>query len=214
MMAGRTSTNRRYALLLPLLLLYWIEISGGEGSISWLVLPSDGSSFLSRPWSILTYGFVHTFWRHLAINVGMLLMLLLFSRGCGISNRTVVGLFLCGIISGGLLFLLIGDGVLVGASAGIAALIPLVLYKSIRQRRVWLLYAMLFALSFDFITQRRVGQVTQGVHLVGYLVGILWVIFTERNRRMVVAPDKELLAEKAKVSGYHSLTKEEREQLK
>ena len=73
---------------------------------------------------------------------------------------------------------------------------------------------MLFALSFDFITQRRLGQVTQGVHLVGYLVGILWVIFTERNRRMVVAPDKELLAEKAKVSGYHSLTKEEREQLK
>ena len=125
-MAGRTFTNRRFALLIPILLLYWVVISWGNGAISRLALPSDGGTFLSQPWSLVTYGFVHTYWRHIVINVGMLLMLLLFSVGCGISNRTVLGLFLCGILSGGLLFLLIGDGVLVGASAGIAALVPLV----------------------------------------------------------------------------------------
>lgn len=214
MMAGKTFTNRRFALLIPILLLYWVVISWGNGAISRLTLPSDGGTFLSQPWSLVTYGFVHTYWRHIVINVGMLLMLLLFSVGCGISNRTVLGLFLCGILSGGLLFLLIGDGVLVGASAGIAALVPLVLYKSVRQKRAWLLYAMLFVLIFDFATQRRLGQVTQGVHLMGYIVGTLWVIFSERKKLLEEAPSTELLVEKTRVSGYHSLTREEQEQLK
>lgn len=214
MMAGKTFTNRRFALLIPILLLYWVEISWGHGAISRLVLPSDGGTFLSQPWSLVTYGFVHTYWRHIAINVGVLLMLLLFSVGCGISNRTVLGLFLCGILSGGLLFLLIGDGVLVGASAGIAALVPLVLYKSVRQKRAWLLYAMLFVLIFDFATQRKLGQVTQGVHLMGYIVGTLWVIFSERKKHLEETPSAELLVEKTRVSGYHSLTREEQEQLK
>jgi len=213
-MAGKTFTNRRFALLIPILLLYWVVISWGNGTISRLVLPSDGGTFLSQPWSLVTYGFVHTYWRHIVINVGMLLMLLLFSVGCGISNRTVLGLFLCGILSGGLLFLLIGDGVLVGASAGIAALVPLVLYKSIRQKRAWLLYAMLFVLIFDFATQRKLGQVTQGVHLMGYIVGTLWVIFSERKKHLEEIPSTELLVEKTRVSGYHSLTREEQEQLK
>lgn len=214
MMAGKTFTNRRFALLIPILLLYWVVISWGNGAISRLTLPSDGGTFLSQPWSLVTYGFVHTYWRHIVINVGMLLMLLLFSVGCGISNRTVLGLFLCGILSGGLLFLLIGDGVLVGASAGIAALVPLVLYKSVRQKRAWLLYAMLFVLIFDFATQRKLGQVTQGVHLMGYIVGTLWVIFSERKKHLEETPSTELLVEKTRVSGYHSLTREEQEQLK
>ena len=214
MMAGKTFTNRRFALLIPILLLYWVVISWGNGAISRLALPSDGGTFLSQPWSLVTYGFVHTYWRHIVINVGMLLMLLLFSVGCGISNRTVLGLFLCGILSGGLLFLLIGDGVLVGASAGIAALVPLVLYKSVRQKRAWLLYAMLFVLIFDFATQRKLGQVTQGVHLMGYIVGTLWVIFSERKKHLEETPSAELLVEKTRVSGYHSLTREEQEQLK
>ena len=213
-MAGKTFTNRRFALLIPILLLYWVVISWGNGAISRLALPSDGGTFLSQPWSLVTYGFVHTYWRHIVINLGMLLMLLLFSVGCGISNRTVLGLFLCGILSGGLLFLLIGDGVLVGASAGIAALVPLVLYKSVRQKRAWLLYAMLFVLVFDFATQRKLGQVTQGVHLMGYIVGTLWVIFSERKKHLEVTPSAELLVEKTRVSGYHSLTREEQEQLK
>ncbi|MDY3119808.1 rhomboid family intramembrane serine protease [Porphyromonas somerae] len=213
-MAGKTFTNRRFALLIPILLLYWVVISWGNGAISRLTLPSDGGTFLSQPWSLVTYGFVHTYWRHIVINVGMLLMLLLFSVGCGISNRTVLGLFLCGILSGGLLFLLIGDGVLVGASAGIAALVPLVLYKSVRQKRAWLLYAMLFVLIFDFATQRKLGQVTQGVHLMGYIVGTLWVIFSERKKHLEETPSTELLVEKTRVSGYHSLTREEQEQLK
>lgn len=213
-MAGKTFTNRRFALLIPILLLYWVVISWGNGAISRLALPSDGGTFLSQPWSLVTYGFVHTYWRHIAINVGMLLMLLLFSVGCGISNRTVLGLFLCGILSGGLLFLLIGDGVLVGASAGISALVPLVLYKSVRQKRAWLLYAMLFVLIFDFATQRKLGQVTQGVHLMGYIVGTLWVIFSERKKHLEETPSTELLVEKTRVSGYHSLTREEQEQLK
>lgn len=213
-MAGKTFTNRRFALLIPILLLYWVVISWGNGAISRLALPSDGGTFLSQPWSLVTYGFVHTYWRHIVINVGMLLMLLLFSVGCGISNRTVLGLFLCGILSGGLLFLLIGDGVLVGASAGIAALVPLVLYKSVRQKRAWLLYAMLFVLVFDFATQRKLGQVTQGVHLMGYIVGTLWVIFSERKKHLEETPSAELLVEKTRVSGYHSLTREEQEQLK
>lgn len=213
-MAGKTFTNRRFALLIPILLLYWVVISWGNGAISRLALPSDGGTILSQPWSLVTYGFVHTYWRHIVINVGMLLMLLLFSVGCGISNRTVLGLFLCGILSGGLLFLLIGDGVLVGASAGIAALVPLVLYKSVRQKRAWLLYAMLFVLVFDFATQRKLGQVTQGVHLMGYIVGTLWVIFSERKKHLEETPSAELLVEKTRVSGYHSLTREEQEQLK
>ena len=214
MMAGKTFTNRRFALLIPILLLYWVVISWGNGAISRLALPSDGGTILSQPWSLVTYGFVHTYWRHIVINVGMLLMLLLFSVGCGISNRTVLGLFLCGILSGGLLFLLIGDGVLVGASAGIAALVPLVLYKSVRQKRAWLLYAMLFVLVFDFATQRKLGQVTQGVHLMGYIVGTLWVIFSERKKHLEETPSAELLVEKTRVSGYHSLTREEQDQLK
>ena len=73
---------------------------------------------------------------------------------------------------------------------------------------------MLFVLIFDFATQRKLGQVTQGVHLMGYIVGTLWVIFSERKKHLEETPSTELLVEKTRVSGYHSLTREEQEQLK
>lgn len=95
---------------------------------NWFRLPAGLWETLLQPWSIISYGFMHTGLFHLFWN-----MLILFSFGQMMFNlfstRQVLTLFFAGVISGALVFL-IGDALfsnyvnaagLVGASAGVYA---------------------------------------------------------------------------------------------
>nr|WP_229665680.1 rhomboid family intramembrane serine protease [Croceivirga lutea] len=104
---------------------------GFDGLITWFELPKDLGSFLTQPWSIVTYaffhaGFWHVFWNMIMLYFTGRIFLNLFN-----SKRFLTVYFL-GVILGGLLFLasynifptLVGaNTALIGASAGVTAVL-------------------------------------------------------------------------------------------
>lgn len=104
---------------------------GFDGLITWFELPKDLGSFLTQPWSIVTYaffhaGFWHVFWNMIMLYFTGRIFLNLFD-----SKRFLTVYFL-GVILGGLLFLasynifptLVGaNTALIGASAGVTAVL-------------------------------------------------------------------------------------------
>jgi len=97
----------------------------------WLYLPSDFSGFLYKPWTIITYGFLHFDPIHVLFN-----MLWLYFLGGMMLNlfkaKTALSIYFMGIMAGGLAFLfgynvlpqIFADtAYLIGASAGIRAIL-------------------------------------------------------------------------------------------
>lgn len=94
----------------------------------WFALPGDVSEFLSQPWSLVTYSFLHAGILHLLWN-----MYILYIAGRILLNlfdgRRFLNIYFLGVILGGMFFLLtdtlfIKNGsFLVGASAGVMAVL-------------------------------------------------------------------------------------------
>jgi len=95
-------------------------------------LSKSASNVISKPWTLITYGFTHYSFSHLFFN-----MLVLYFFGRSFSNLfksdLCLKLYLLGILSGGLAFVFVYNvfpsgilntvGPLVGASAGVRAVI-------------------------------------------------------------------------------------------
>ena len=95
-------------------------------------MQSNIMDFIKQPWSLITYGFLHNGLLHLAFN-----MLFLYYLSRVTTNlfrpKMVLNIYFLGIIFGGLAYLafsnlvpdniLAANGVLVGASAGVSALL-------------------------------------------------------------------------------------------
>ena len=110
------------------------SLSGHEFPlIGWLAMPADINQFLARPWTIITYMFLHYGFLHILFNILWLYWLgrifLFYFDG-----RKMLGVYLLGGIAGGLFYLLaynlfpVFEGVLeksqlVGASAAIIAIV-------------------------------------------------------------------------------------------
>ncbi|MDG1056632.1 MAG: rhomboid family intramembrane serine protease [Flavobacteriaceae bacterium] len=103
----------------------------GINLLDWFSLPYRFSEVLSHPWSIITYGFLHHSLGHLFFN-----MLVLYFIAQSFANlfkpRLSFKIYILGVIFGGLAFvfvsmlfpdLLLINGPLVGASAGVRACI-------------------------------------------------------------------------------------------
>ncbi|MCK5822962.1 MAG: rhomboid family intramembrane serine protease [Bacteroidales bacterium] len=101
--------------------------------ISWLALPADLSQLITRPWTVFTYMFLHEGFLHILFN-----MLWLFWLGKifleYLDGKKLVGLYLLGGLSGAFLFILaynifpayklvVGQAILLGASASILAIV-------------------------------------------------------------------------------------------
>ncbi|MGC6431312.1 MAG: rhomboid family intramembrane serine protease [Jejuia sp.] len=98
--------------------------------LSWLELPSAFSSFILRPWSLITYAFVHYGFIHILFN-----MLWLYFLGRMFlnlfSSKMALNIYFLGAICGGILYLLFYEFLpksqinvpLVGASASVRALL-------------------------------------------------------------------------------------------
>ncbi|PIB32399.1 rhomboid family intramembrane serine protease [Gaetbulibacter sp. 5U11] len=98
---------------------------------SYIYLPSNIWAFLSKPWTIVSYGFLHFDFLHLLFNMLWLyflgrMMLNLFSP------KMSLNIYFMGIITGGLVFLLgynvfpnifSANAYVLGASAGVRALL-------------------------------------------------------------------------------------------
>ncbi|MCF7561054.1 rhomboid family intramembrane serine protease [Sabulilitoribacter multivorans] len=99
--------------------------------LDWLKLPSDFSDFITKPWTIITYAFLHYDFLHILFN-----MLWLYFLGRMFLNlfgpKMALNIYFLGAITGGLLFmicynmfpsLLGGHSKLLGASAAVRALL-------------------------------------------------------------------------------------------
>lgn len=165
-------------------------------TLSWLELPKDFFDFLIKPWSLLTYGFTHYDFMHILFN-----MLILYFVSRSLLNlfkpKQVLNIYFLGIISGGLVFLLIYNiipnglhprvGSLVGASAGVnALLIFLCTYLPNNEVRFFtisikLMYIGIAIVLFDIIGLFGANQGGKLAHLGGSLLGYLYAVQLQKG---------------------------------
>ena len=198
--------------------------------ISYFSLEAD---FLSKPWSILTYSFIHEGLFELIF----MIILLIFSTN-SIANllgkKITVNLFFLGIIFGGITYLFSGSqGSLIGASAGVSSLLFFLLLLSpnlgvrIFRFTIEFKYIMAFILFTDFLKLISPGQFGVYSHIGGYLVGIYYyyslygfpkkIKFKNQKIRKKNFKNKQnkidMILDKISKSGYESLSEEEKEYL-
>lgn len=155
----------------------------------WFELPRDVMAFLSQPWSIISYSFLHGGLWHLFFN-----MLLLFYVGRIFMNiygpRRFVNVYFLGVILGGAFFLLSynlfpvfhqSQAPLIGASAGVmAVLIYICTYMPNQEVRVFFFNLKLWYIGAFFVVLDLVlipaGDNPGGriAHLGGALLGYLY----------------------------------------
>ena len=170
--------------------------------MSWIfMIPSEWSTFLHHPWTLLTYMFSHTGFVHLICNVLMLywfgqLFMTFFNQ------RDLVGVYLLGGMVGGLTYLLAfnivpyyvqhGPNFLLGASASVMAIvvstavispdyrvrIPLIGSVKIE----WVAVATVL-ISLLSITSANAGG--ELAHLGGALAGYLFAKAYKKNKNIV-----------------------------
>ncbi|MCF8274469.1 MAG: rhomboid family intramembrane serine protease [Flavobacteriaceae bacterium] len=113
------------------LLLQLIQNTFHQSSLLWFELPSDFSDFVLKPWSIISYAFVHYDFLHILFN--MLWLYVIGELFLNMFNpKLALNVYFLGAISGGLLFMLcytvfpqifMTGNRLVGASASVRALL-------------------------------------------------------------------------------------------
>ncbi len=111
-------------------LIPWIVQIDNIVLTQWFFLPSDISNFITQPWSLITYNFLHRDVWHLLWNM---LYLYIFSRFILnlFTDKRLLTVYLLGGMVGGLLFVAAynvlpafqGKGYLIGASAAVNAII-------------------------------------------------------------------------------------------
>lgn len=163
--------------------------SSSDAIIAWFELPEDFFSFLSQPWSIVTYSFFHGGFGHIFWN-----MLLLYFFGRIFFNlfddRKFIAVYFLGVIAGGLLFMLAynvfptltsTNAILIGASAGVTAILIFICAYIPNQEvriiffnvKLWQLGA--FVILKDVVTL-AMGQNVGGMfaHLGGAFLGYVY----------------------------------------
>ncbi|ESU26383.1 putative membrane protein [Flavobacterium limnosediminis JC2902] len=153
---------------------------------TWLCLPSTLTVALLKPWTFITYAFLHADFWHLLFNMIVLnftsrLFLTYFTQ------KQFFGLYLLGAIFAGLVFVLTdlflqNDTILVGASGAImAVLIASATYTPLSEIRLllignvklWHIAVVLFALDLIQIPMSNTGG--HLAHIGGSLFGFLYI---------------------------------------
>ena len=172
--------------LLPFVLktvLFLFNIKG-LSIVNWFTIDATLSEFILKPWSILTYGFIHGSFSHIFWN-----MLILYYFGNILKNifgeKVILNLFLSGIVAGGLTYLISYNlfpvfkginSVMIGASAGVmSVLFFLAAYDPQYRIRIIffdikILYIALFLFFYDII---QIPLNNSGGH-IAHIGGALW----------------------------------------
>ena len=172
--------------LLPFVLktvLFLFNIKG-LSFVNWFTIDATLSEFILKPWSILTYGFIHGSFSHIFWN-----MLILYYFGNILKNifgeKLILNLFLSGIVAGGLIYLISYNlfpvfkgvnSVMIGASAGVmSVLFFLAAYDPQYRIRIIffdikILYIALFLFFYDII---QIPLNNSGGH-IAHIGGALW----------------------------------------
>lgn len=154
----------------------------------WFVLPKNVMSFLGKPWSLVTYAFIHggiwhILWNMYILYVASRILLNLFD------GKRFLNVYFLGVIFGGLLFLLsynvfptlvATNSVLLGASAGVMAVLIFVCTYTPNQEirviffNVKLWQVGIFVVLMDLV-QIPIGNIGGHIaHLGGALLGYIY----------------------------------------
>ena len=164
--------------------------------IDYFALPSSISKFIYKPYTFITYGFLHAGFLHILFNLIYLYFLgNLFVEF--LSAKKFVVYYIVGTISGGLFFVLSyayfpvfknSNGVLLGASAGISALlVGLATYmpnyeinlRFIGYVKLWILTLIFVVLSIAFIPNGNAGGEIS--HIGGAIIGYILTRYYANN---------------------------------
>ncbi len=179
--------------VVPLLLnvFFFLFNSSFSGWLTFFELSADINTAITRPWTLITYGFFHgslghIFWNMLLLYIAGGLMLNLFQE------RLVLNTFFVGVIAGGLVYLLSYNifpafqstsSMLIGSSAGVmAVLIFMASYMPNSPIRVFMFSIPLkyIALLFIFLDVVQIPTSNAGGH-IAHLGGALWGYLYQRE---------------------------------
>ncbi|WP_081210190.1 rhomboid family intramembrane serine protease [Salegentibacter sediminis] len=158
--------------------------------MEWFVFPKEPGEFIFKPWSIITYAFLHSGIWHILSN-----MLILYFSGIYFLNyfspKRLLNYFFLGVIVGALVYMLsynlfpafaaTGRSYLLGASAGVmAVLVGIASYIPNMRVRLMLLGSIKFWYIAAFLVLLDVIQIPMGnagghlAHLGGALLGYVY----------------------------------------
>ncbi len=167
--------------LIYILVLIFVFSLFGNFIDTWFSLPSYFQNYISKPWTILTYGFLHSNFPHIFFN-----LIFLYYLGNLFLNfftpKQFINYFILGTLIGGICFLILNSGSnLVGASAGIMAILVGLATKipSYELRLNLIGGVKLWALALIYILVSISGLDGQNsggniAHLGGALLGFLY----------------------------------------
>lgn len=215
-MTGKTFTKYYtggWCLALTLLLCFVAQITLGAPYFDLFELNSEASNLRFAPWSLLTYAFLHHDYWHFGINLLLLMAILLIGK---LASKEIWILFLVSVILGGICFvsLPIERGAsIIGASGGISALIVVAIQRMWGTKKWWLIILLLIV-GVDWLSRGNDIE-SFAIHLCGYCVGAIYVFSKKMNLLSSASferPSKEFeeVVKKVEVSGYHSLSREEK----
>jgi membrane associated rhomboid family serine protease len=194
---------------------------------NWFSLESSTEVFLSKPWSIISYGFLHADFLHLIMN----LMVLYFIGTLFIqyfTQKQFLTFYFLGIIFGGLLFILSynyfplfsnDQAYLIGASAGVSAIfVGIATYMPNYQLKLrfigfvklWHLAGIWILLNFIGLNGGNAGG--NFAHLGGALFGYLYTNQATYKKTGILNWLKALFQKKEKPlkTAYRSTTKKKK----
>ncbi|MDF1673835.1 MAG: rhomboid family intramembrane serine protease [Vicingaceae bacterium] len=175
------------------LVMFLFNIPDGSSLLaSWFALPADFSNILYKPWTLLTYMFLHEQFFHIFMN-----MLILYFGGRifiqFLNEKKLVSTYLLGGLTGGLIYILAfnlfpvfenikGISIALGASASVMAVliaaatyVPNFVVKLMFLGDVKLKYIALFYIVLDVISIPQGNAGGHIAHIGGALFGFLYV---------------------------------------
>lgn len=169
---------------------------------NWLYLPSKPIQLLTRPWTLITYMFLHAGFFHILFNM---LIMWWFGRILSdlIPDRKILPIYLLGGIAGGLLFVIsfnifpaflqAGIVPLVGASASVMAIVLATATLNPKgQMRFFLIgnvelqYVALFFVLIDILQIPYTNPGGHVAHLGGALLGWFFIYQMRRGRDLAI----------------------------
>lgn len=188
---------------------------------AWLSQPGDMAAAAVRPWTLLTYMFSHAYPGHLAVNLAVLIIAgALYERRAG--HTGLAGAYLGGGVAGGLIFTAAASAAgsahasLTGASAAVLAVCAALPASdrniAARLRRTpAALAAIGLGLAAILWGLRGANPGGSVAHIGGIAAGIVCGLFVRPPRRTI--SDHSEILDKARTSGFASLTDDERKKL-
>ncbi|MFH2143660.1 MAG: rhomboid family intramembrane serine protease [Bacteroidota bacterium] len=174
-------------------------VSSEDSFISWLAVPSNSDILLQRPWTILTYMFLHEDFMHILFNM---LWLWWFGRIFlqFLDQKKLLGIYFLGGISGAIFYILafnifpafayfVNFSICMGASASIIAIVVAISFY-IPDHKINLMfigpvklkYIALVSIGLDILSIKSENSGGHIAHLGGALYGLLYIMSFKKGK--------------------------------